>query len=356
MKRILYLNKDGILGGSAISLLLLIKHLKKSYDIFVIFGRDGEFRKVVEKLHIPVKVINFYGWRQIKNIFRNLYSILKLKIFLKQNKFDIIHSNSYEINPLMVLAAPKDVTTICHIRDLISYEKARKYLVNRAKVIISISKAVANNLTPLENLKVIYNGVDFSEASKSKPFLPIKKIKNKGKILVGIIGNCEERKRQEDFIKAGIEILKKCKNFYFFIIGNSKTEYGEKLKQLVKDYEQFFYFIPFQKNIFSILKSLDIIVIASKEEAFGRVAIESAACKKPVIATKIGGLKEIIIHRKTGLLFPPYNYKKLAEYILLLGKDAVLRKKLGNAGYNYVKQKFTHTQYINKIMNIYELY
>lgn len=353
MKKILYLNKDGVLGGSAISLLLLLKSIKNQYKIFVILGKDGPFRKELEKHRIPVQIINFYGWRNLKNIFRNLYAIFNLRLFLRKFKPHIIHSNSYEINPLMVLSASKKITTICHVRDLITYQKARKYLVHKAKIIIAISKAVANNLKPIKNIKVIYNGVDISLALKSKPYLPIR-VNKKRNIYVGIIGNCEERKRQEDFIKAGVFLLKKgYRKFFFFLIGNYKTEYCKRLRKEIIMYKEFFYFIPFQKNIYSLIKSLDIVVIASKEEAFGRVAIEAAVCKKPVIATRTGGLTEIIIHRKTGLLFPCYNYRKLAEYILLLAQDKRLRKQIGEYAYKKVNTQFTLSQYIKNITKIY---
>ncbi len=143
----------------------------------------------------------------------------------------------------MVLAAPKNINTICHIRDLISYDKAKKYLVHKSKKVIVISNAVANKLKLIKNLNIVYNGVNLSNIKREKPSLPIK-VSIKGKTKVGIIGNCEERKRQEDFVKAGIEVLQKDTDFCFFIIGNIKTKYCEKLKSFIKNYEKDFYFIP----------------------------------------------------------------------------------------------------------------
>ncbi len=354
MKNILFLNKDGFLGGSAVSLLLLLKNIKKEFNVYVILGNNGILQKEIKKLNIPVKIIKFHHWRRLNNIFKNFYAIFKLKIFIIKNKFDIIHSNSYEINPFMVLSAPQKVKTICHVRDIINKNRAKKYLLQKTNTIIAVANAAGKPIKNINNnIHVIYNGVDLKEAEQSKSHIPSNIKIKKSDFKVGIIGNCEERKRQEDFIKAGIRVLKKNKNFRFLIIGNNKTEYCKKISLLINKYKSYFHFIGHVHNIFAIIKALDIIVITSKEEAFGRVAIEAGSCKKPVIASNIGGLPEVIIHKKTGYIFPCYNYKKLAEYILLL-ENVKLRKKLGAKAYHYIKNNFSHITYINKIIKVYK--
>ena len=353
--KILFIQKDGILGGSAISLLLLLRYLKnKNIKFMLILCQKGELLNELKKLHIQYKIINFKGWRNLKNIFINLYAIIKLKIFLLFNDFNVIHSNSYEVNPLMILAAGKKYLKICHVRDYIDDRRAKKFLLQKADLIISVSKAVTTKLKNITKIKTIYNGATEYKLEKKDYIKNIIKKNKNGFIYAGVIGSCEKRKRQKDFIDAAFTILKKDKKFRFFIIGNLSSNYCLSLKKSIPaKYKNHIFFISHQKDIIPIINTLDIIIITSSEEAFGRTAIEAMSLKKPVIGTKVGGIPEIVKHNINGYLYPVGNIQLLAKYILKL-KDKNLRNKLGNNGYLIFKKKFTEEKYINNIIKIYE--
>ncbi len=355
-KNILYINKDGVLGGSAKSLFLLLEKIKDIHNVSVILCQKGPFYNKLTKLKIPVSIIFFRNWRQLKYIFKNIYAVFKLKRIIKKVKPDIVHANSYEVNPLMVLAARKKIRRICHVRDMITFRKAKNFFLQRADIVIAISKAVKKQIRSVHNnIKVIYNGVDPAKARNAKNSLN-KYIKlNVKRFKVGIIGNCEERKRQADFINAALMLcsIGKKINFSFLVIGSNKTPYCEKIKNMVKEYKNNFYFINHVDNIYSIIKGLDLIVIASKEEAFGRVAIEAMICKKPIIASDTGGIPEIIINKKTGLLFKVEDYKQLAEYILYLYNNKQKQSEFGIKGYKRAKKYFSLDNYINSVKSLY---
>ena len=366
-KKILYINKDGVLGGSALSLYLLLQKIKAIHNVYVILGRKGPFYYELKKLTIPVYFINFRNWRKLKYVFKNIAAIIKLKRIIKKVKPDIIHSNSYEVNPLMVLSAGQKIKTICHVRDMITSQKAKKFLLPKTNTIIAISKAVKKQIQTIHNnIKVIYNSVDVIKAKESKNNLN-KYIKLNKKIFkIGIIGNCEPRKQQEIFIQAALLICsgnitdkknnltsKKKPDFHFLIIGNNKTPYGKKIKEMIKGYTSNFSFINHVDNIYDIIRGLDAIVITSKEEAFGRTAIEAMICRKPVIGTNTGGIPEIVIHNKTGLLFEVGDYKKLANHILFLQTHKKTLIKFGINGYNRVLQLFTLKRHIAQILKLY---
>ncbi len=364
-KNILYINKDSVLGGSAKSLFLLLEKIKEIHNLSVILCQKGPFYNKLLKSKIPVYYISFRNWRQVKYIFKNIFAVFKLKRIIKKLKPDIVHANSYEVNPLMVLAVPKKIMRICHVRDMITSQKAKKFFLQRADIVIAISKAVKKQIRSVHNnIKVIYNGVDTAKANNAKDNLDQYIKLNKKGFKVGIIGNCEERKRQEDFIKAGMMLCSKYAginnntigkkiDFSFLIIGNNKTPYCKKIKSMIKEYRKSFYFINYVDNIYSIIKGLDLIVIASKEEAFGRVAIEAMICKKPVIASDTGGIPEIIINKKTGLLFKVKDYKQLAEYILYLYNNKQKLLEFGIKGYKRAKKYFCLENYINSVKSLY---
>jgi len=351
-KKILYINKDSFLGGSAKSLLLLLQKIKNYHNVYVVVCQKGVLLKKLKKLNIKTFYVPFKNYRQLKYIFKNLYGILKLKLLIKKIKPDIIHSNSYEVNPLMILASSKKIKTICHLRDVITEKKAKKFLLHKTNLIIVVSKFVKEKIASInKNIKLLYNAVDTSELKKLQKSKTLNKIYYKFK--VGIIGNCEERKRQEDFIKAGFQVLKKDFKISFLIIGNVNTPYGKKLKQMVKDFKKNFYFINYTDKIYDIIKNLNILVISSKEEAFGRTAIEAGLLKKPVIATNTGGLKEIIINKKNGLLYNIGDYRQLSKYILFLKNNPKLLKEYGKNNYKRTLKLFTLEKQIKKLLKIY---
>ncbi len=357
MKRILYINKDGFIGGSAISLLLLLKKLPQDkYKFKVILCSKGPFQNLLEKEGIEYSILDFKEWRKAKRIFKNIIAIFKLQKIIKKERIDIVHANSYEVNPLIIFAGRK-IKKICHLRDFISEERAKKYLLHRADVVIAVSRAVAEAVKNIvKNIKVVYNGIDLEEVKKAKNKIRkyIKESK-KGKVFVGTVGNCEPRKRWEDFIKAGVNILKKDKKFRFILIGKNDTDYCKKIIRLIpENFRCFFYFTGHVNNVFEIIKGLDILVITSESESFCRAIAEAMACAIPVIATKTGGIPEVVAHKKTGYLIPPRNLSKLSNLILKLGKDIKKRKKLGKEGYMGLKKLFLAERYVREVINIYE--
>ena len=98
----------------------------------------------------------------------------------------------------------------------------------------------------------------------------------------------------------------------------------------------------------------DITVVPSVEEPLGLVAIESLAAGTPVVAANTGGLPEIVQHEKTGLLGPPSDSDALATAIMRYINDEELRNRLGEAGKQYVLDRFSPESLVSDIESVYE--
>jgi glycogen(starch) synthase len=101
------------------------------------------------------------------------------------------------------------------------------------------------------------------------------------------------------------------------------------------------------------MKACQLTVVPSLEEPLGLVAIESMMAETPVIASRTGGLTEIIEHEKTGLLVPRRDHRALGDAVLRLASDARLREQLVQAGRAFVKQRFAPDVLVNQIESIY---
>jgi len=115
-------------------------------------------------------------------------------------------------------------------------------------------------------------------------------------------------------------------------------------------------FHGFQKPqaIAELLNKAGVFALASRAESFGMVAAEAAACGLPVVATKVGGLPEVVEHNKSGYLVPPENPKALAEKIELLISDEKRNKKFGRKGKNRVNRRFTWKRRVKTLEAVYK--
>ena len=101
------------------------------------------------------------------------------------------------------------------------------------------------------------------------------------------------------------------------------------------------------------MRRCSFLIAPSRSEGFGMVAVEAMACSKPVIATKVGGLKEIVIDGYNGLLVEKNNPNDLREKILELINNEDLRKILGKNGREFSK-KFSWEECAKNVKGIYE--
>jgi glycosyltransferase involved in cell wall biosynthesis len=101
------------------------------------------------------------------------------------------------------------------------------------------------------------------------------------------------------------------------------------------------------------MKAFDILVVPSVDEAFGRVVVEGMAAGCPVIASRVGGIPEIITQGQDGIMIPPKDTSSLVEAMLHLTRDAELRSRLTEEG-RHTAQRFTAHRHASQIQAIYD--
>jgi len=101
------------------------------------------------------------------------------------------------------------------------------------------------------------------------------------------------------------------------------------------------------------MNAMDLLVVPSLAEPFGKVIIEAMACRKCVIASNVGGIPEIIRDGENGILVPPGDCKKLEQSILSIMRNDELRMRLAEAGYQTVKDRFSIEKVVEKTEDLY---
>ena len=158
-------------------------------------------------------------------------------------------------------------------------------------------------------------------------------------------------------IKALSHVIKEIPEVYLTFAGK-ENDYTGHLKKLVieNNLEKHVKFAGQinHENIYPFISEHHVMVMPSRFEGFGVAAAEASACSRAVIATEVGGISEIIINGKTGILVPPGDDKTLAKAILNLANDVDLCHKMGREGYAFVRQNYQWEKSLDIMCELYE--
>lgn len=379
MKRILYIEDGESVGGSIISLYLLIKNIDKNkYTPIVIFPTKQEYSKLLEELGI--RVIYLLKKKQNQNrikkqiqrqsnkwyIFKRLYNYISelkhyylksvphskiLASIIRNERIDLVHcNNSLKLNSSMVLACKRTGTPcIVHVRRIEKLNFLERNLSKYVIAFICISNFVKrhhNKQLPKEiYTTTIYNAVEIYCTEKKLPIA----------YDVISLGRLIEWKGQEYLIEAMKILAEDSIHPRTIILGDGPTK--SKLQNAIVEYKLLnIQLLGFKKNITEYINRSKILVHTStRPEPFGRVLIEGMIAGKPVIAVDTGACPEIIKENETGFLVPPNNPDMIAKRIKELIQNEVLQEKLGQAGRSVVKEKFGVRKQAQAIQKLYKL-
>jgi glycosyltransferase involved in cell wall biosynthesis len=228
-----------------------------------------------------------------------------------------------------------------------------RIIVNSQAVRFSVN--VQQNV-PSKKMVTIYNGVNL------RTFDPITVSNDKLKEqlglpchapVVGMIANLHPIKGYPDFLSAARSVINEICNTHFLIVGNG--ELRARLERAATDLgiKDNIHFLGERSDIPEILSIIDISVLSSLSEGFSNTILESMAMEKPVIATKVGGNPEAIVHGVNGFLVKPGASKDLGDAILKLLNEKDLAHSMGRYGRETVEKRFSQEKMIEKILGLY---
>ena len=273
---------------------------------------------------------------------RTLFDLIKL---VKHENIDLIHCHGYgSANfgrltrlftgiPVIVHAHDDDRNYPWHQR--ISDILLRKCTDKAIAVSETVRESgIKKRKIPIDRIIVMHNGIPLDEfivlesekLEAEKRNLGI----NPNAHVIGTIAKLREEKGTEYFIKAAQEVLNVFPDVIFLIVGDGPLR--GKLEEYSKNLliENKVIFAGFRENIPAILSFIDICVIPSLTEGSPLALLEAMAMGKPVVATHVGGMREILKDGETGLFVPSKNPQKLSEKIIYLLKNEKEAECLGN--------------------------
>ena len=293
-----------------------------------------------------------------KNPFIMIKTFIILKKIIKKEKIDIIHSHHRmaAFYSRLLCLFNKKIKRVYTAHNVFYNKKKLLNFSLKGSKIIAVGNGVKNNLINFynidsNNIEVIYNSIE-KPLNINDPQDEI--IKNKGKKkFIGTIGRLSDQKGIDVFLKAMSLIIQKDSETYGFIIGDG--ELRNELESLCNNLniQNNIIFLGYRRDVLSLIKCMDFIVLASRWEGFPLTPIETFMVGKTIIVSNIDGNNEIVIDNYNGLLFEKDNVKELANNMeILLNEKDKLKKLEKNAVKDYL-DKYSYKTFIEKYSRVY---
>ncbi len=327
MKKIFHINLAKCFRGGEKQTLLLIKELEKTkqFEQFCVVRKNPEFISKLNKECKNVKII------QISKPY--VFHIFKLQ------KADILHAHEVKGIQLSFFAnllfkIPYILTRRVNFNIKNNFFNKQIYL--KATTCVSISKAVSFTIKKLLNQpfksKIIQDAIsNFSVSEKN-----MMKIKNryKNKYLIGNIAALEDEKGQIHIINAARKLALKYPNFHFIFLGSGSKEL--EYKKVAKDLPNVT-FVGFVDNVGDYIACFDLFVFPSLNEGLGSSLLDVAKQKVPIIASKVGGIKNLLTDEKTTIFLKNINDNDIAKQIVRIYEDKKLAQEISQNAYELSK-------------------
>jgi glycosyltransferase involved in cell wall biosynthesis len=230
----------------------------------------------------------------------------------------------------------------------------------QADAVIAISSAVKGWLrqdlgVSGNKIKVIHYGIEPDRFDCSI----LDQAENGGRgrrLTIGSIGRLEQGKGFDCLINAMGNLCRHLPNATLSIAGHDPLGYGKTLEAVIArlNLQEQVKLVGFQSDIASFLRRLDVFAFASRSEGFGQVAIEAMAARKPVVASRIPPLTEIIADGETGLLVEPDNPQAFADALKWLLTHPEEQLRFGHLGQQRVRCHFSAAKMAGATLSFYE--
>ncbi len=366
--KILHLINTLSAGGAELHLLTLCRHLK----------RQG-LEPVVACLREQVK-----GSRSLGGDFEDegirvirleadgrfdLRSISRLAGLVAKERPDILHTHlpRADIAGACRRLLHPSVPWVCSVHDIHDNSWSGRWtlpLFNfiwpRADRVIAISHAVKDWLikeraVPDEKVSVIHYGIEPERFSLSQSDLK-RQWALDDKLVIGTIGRLEPRKGYDCLLHAIAELKKIVPGVSLVIAGHDPWGYGKELESLIDrlNLRKEVRLVGFQSDIAAFLSAIDVFAFATQSEGFGQVVIEAMAAGKPVVASKIAPLTEIIREGETGFLVPRDDPRAMANAIAWLFTHPEQAQEMGKHGQARVYSHFSAGKMAEETLLLYE--
>jgi glycosyltransferase involved in cell wall biosynthesis len=224
---------------------------------------------------------------------------------------------------------------------------------------IAASEAIRQMLladgVPADRTVTVHEGIDVEHVLAAEPvnlhetfWLPHRAP------IVGNVAALVPHKGQRHLVDAARLVVQQVPDARFIILGEG--ELREHLERQVREHhlEKHVLLPGFRTDVLGCIRSFDLFVMSSVTEGLGTSLLDAMAASRPIVATRAGGIPEIVDDGINGLLVPPHDHASLAQAIVTLLADDKRRTAMGRAGFARVRERFTVERMVGETARVYQ--
>ncbi len=344
-------------GGGEESLLGLVQQMdRRCFLPLVVVPGDGELAAAIRACGVAVEVLALGTVRPwtLPAVLRRVWT---LRTVVRAHRIRLVHTQGTRGALYAGLALWRTgIPLVWHVRIVDPDPWVDRVLLRRSAAVIANSQATAARFARYgessRKVEVMYNGLDLAQYSReSVPVAPSSFGIPGGHPVVTFAGRLEHGKGPDLFIEAAGLIHQKRPDVYFLVVGDGplrsvlQTRANEKRLPAV--------FIGRQADLRTALGASHVLVVPSRQEAFGRVLIEAMAMGVPVVATRVGGIPEVCTDGRTALLVPAEDPRALADAVVRTLEERAETAVRVRAAIEDVRTRFSLADHAEQVCRLY---
>ena len=316
-----------------------------------------EVLEKAKELGYPTMIMDSHGRFDLRLIF-------ELNRFLKQNQIVLLHTHNYKSDVIGFWAAKMagiPVVATAHgftdtDRAVRLYEKLDRWFLRFFDRVVVVTDSVLKDF-PKEKKRTINNGLDvdkYKEDKKGRGDVRKRYAIKEDEILIATVGRLSKEKNQAHLIEAAARLIKNPSHLKFLIVGGGPEE--QNLKSMVEDRKltDRIIFTGILTDMPAVYQAMDIFVLPSLTEGIPLTVLEAMASGVPVVATRVGGLPEIIQEGKTGVLVDSNDAEGLVKQLEFLTLHPEKRRTLSQEAARFVRSRFSQETMVRSYREVYE--
>ena len=287
----------------------------------------------------------------------DLRPIFFLRRLIRTERYDIVHFHTKRAHALSLWLGRVHPGIKYVVTRRMDYPVRRSwynhYLYNRqVDGIVAISREIGELLVKggvhRERIRVIHSGIDAAPFEKARPVGT-----SAGPPVIGTVAVLEERKGHRFLLEAAALLKQQGHRLIYRFAGEGSER--KRLEKIAMELglREDVVFAGFVSDIPSFLATIDLFVLPSVHEGLGVAVLEAMAAGKPLVATSVGGIPELVEDRVTGLLVPPKNPSALASSISQFISQSGLTQEMGTNAWKRVQRDFTAERMAKKNEEFY---
>ncbi|MEP0766198.1 MAG: glycosyltransferase family 4 protein [Fimbriimonadia bacterium] len=275
-----------------------------------------------------------------------------------RDRYDVVHTHLTRATYLGWLFSALSGVPQVATAHVFTRDPVYRLVARRGSRIIAVSAAVRDSLITTgvraDAIDLVHNGTEFLADSETTGDVRSEFGIPPDARIIGLVGRIAREKGHLVALDAARKVIQSEGRARFLFVGRIEPNFREEFETSVARHGLGGHVVVTgdRNDVARLMDAMEIVLLPSEKETFGMVAIEAMARGRPVIATRTGGLEEVVVDKETGLLIEQ-DSERLADAIRLLLSDDAQRIRMGDRGRQRVRENFTHTRMVERIEAVY---